>query len=649
MSWICGRSEFGETCADGPDTKGTCRAGYACHPTKKGDRWFCDRPLDQGGACHDGPTEIGKCSIHVSPCQPKRSPESKSKFLTRAIILLGIGLFLFIIGAEIWSKQLIPGNLSSAHSGNIDCGSCHHNYRFSPIKSLHLLLTNNLISENSESCLSCHHLGEHPFNAHNQSSEKIKQLRQEKTQKPPSKHLFRDLSHLVLGDDITERKLNCSACHKEHHGNQPMLLKMNQQLCQSCHIQTFTGFEDHPEFKNYPHKERTHIIFDHISHISKHFNDEKYKQVAPKQCADCHQLSPQGKMMLLKPYEVTCASCHDKEIIGRTRAGEKGILFINVPGLDVKTLKSKNINIGDWPVDAEGELSPFMITMLAENSEFIPIYHQIKDLDLEDLSEASEEQLQSVAKLARLIKSFLHKLSSSGTAEIYKHIGAISSTDITFGQNIPETMPEDSIDALISEFKAIDTVAEKSIEPDDWQSHGGWYREGTNLYYLPRKHADLFLTSWLTITGELKQEVKSLLNNKLFWLLADPDAPGTCANCHSIQQTGKAQFKIQWRMRQPATQPFKQKFTKFSHKDHLSIMDKSACVSCHQFDKTSSYLESFKHQDPHKFVSNFKPIRKSTCSECHSAENNNNSCLTCHEYHVGKFNLRAPATELKLP
>lgn len=636
-NWICGRSELGEVCVDGPDGKGCCRAGYACHPVKKEDRWYCNRPEEQGGVCQDGPLESGECSVAIAPCDPKRSKHAKFSFATRAIAFVSLGLLLLVVGAKIWSKELHPGQLSSAHSGNIACGACHKTYQFGPLKSLHLLLTNNLKSKMSQACLSCHHLGDHPFTAHNQAITKIDQLQEENKKSEQSTNLIRDLSHLVLGNDLPKRKLECFVCHKEHDGNQPMLLKMNEQLCQSCHVHTFDDFENHPEFIQYPHKRRTNIIFDHVSHIKKHFVDEKYKQYAPSKCADCHQLNALGNKMMVKPYETTCASCHDKEIIGQARAGEKGILFIAVPGLDVQTLKEKNIKVGSWPSDAEGDLSPFTITLLAENPDFISVYRQIKNLDLEDLSDATEEQLHAVAKFVTIFNTFLKDLSAHGTAEIYQHINSISSAKI----DLPEVMPEDNVDALL---KIKNNSVEKPTSAEDWQSHGGWYRERTNIYYLPRKHADLFLTSWITIAGQLKPEVKTLQNLNLFWQLADPKSPGVCAKCHGIVRTDDGNYKMQWTMQQH--QPFKQKFTKFSHKDHLSTMGKTACKSCHELNKSANYLDAFKHHDPKKFESNFKPMKKSSCAKCHTTENNTASCLTCHDYHIGKFNPKAPTTPM---
>jgi F0F1-type ATP synthase membrane subunit b/b' len=45
-----------------------------------------------------------------------------------------------------------------------------------------LLLTNQLKTTNSQACLCCHNLGEHPFHAYNQPKEHIRQLQEEQKQ-----------------------------------------------------------------------------------------------------------------------------------------------------------------------------------------------------------------------------------------------------------------------------------------------------------------------------------------------------------------------------------------------------------------------------------------------------------------------------------
>jgi hypothetical protein len=37
------------------------------------------------------------------------------------------------------------------------------------------------------------------------------------------------------------------------------------------------------------------------------------------------------------------------------------------------------------------------------------------------------------------------------------------------------------------------------------------------------------------------------------------------------------------------------------------------------------------------FASNFENMSKSTCTECHIPSEVGNSCLTCHNYHVGRI------------
>ena len=52
-------------------------------------------------------------------------------------------------------------------------------------------------------------------------------------------------------------------------------------------------------------------------------------------------------------------------------------------------------------------------------------------------------------------------------------------------------------------------------------------------------------------------------------------------------------------------------------------------------------MSQYKGKDPGAFVSNFKSIDQGVCVRCHTAAAAGDSCLTCHNYHVGAF---PPAT-----
>ena len=81
-------------------------------------------------------------------------------------------------------------------------------------------------------------------------------------------------------------------------------------------------------------------------------------------------------------------------------------------------------------------------------------------------------------------------------------------------------------------------------------------------------------------------------------------------------------------------------------------MNEKGCHACHRFDDKADYLGSFTATDAEgeetvsfdslNFKSNFSPIAKKICAECHTAENAGDHCLVCHNYHVGDFEQLMP-------
>ncbi len=76
------------------------------------------------------------------------------------------------------------------------------------------------------------------------------------------------------------------------------------------------------------------------------------------------------------------------------------------------------------------------------------------------------------------------------------------------------------------------------------------------------------------------------------------------------------------------------------------MLDEEGCLTCHKLDRQADYLASFKGPDPMSFASNFSPFRVETCATCHVKQMAGDSCLLCHQYHVGTFKTRAVPTEM---
>ena len=89
---------------------------------------------------------------------------------------------------------------------------------------------------------------------------------------------------------------------------------------------------------------------------------------------------------------------------------------------------------------------------------------------------------------------------------------------------------------------------------------------------------------------------------------------------------------INWRAYDRTTEP--RGFTKFAHGPHLTLPQLADCTSCHAIDDAANTAVSYTDLNPHRFVSEFKPMSKLQCAECHTATAAGDRCQSCHNYHV---------------
>jgi hypothetical protein len=186
---------------------------------------------------------------------------------------------------------------------------------------------------------------------------------------------------------------------------------------------------------------------------------------------------------------------------------------------------------------------------------------------------------------------------------------------------------------------------------DDAARTGYWDEEKFSLQYHPGGHADDFLKNWLVLSLQLSRADNPLapFAQILFDQLADSSAepgeakgPGRCTKCHSLEQAAGRPL-INWRARQP--QPQQHDFTRFRHQPHLQLDEAQACTLCHKLrdeepgeGAKSKFLQSFLRDiAPDSATGNFAAMDKTTCSACHSAAAAGQSCVICHNYHVGDF------------
>jgi len=221
-----------------------------------------------------------------------------------------------------------------------------------------------------------------------------------------------------LPSELDEAVL-CATCHTEHQGPVFDLTRMADERCQACHVAKFSSLSDgHPDFHDFPYTRRTRIIFDHRSHFGRHF-PEAGAGKAPASCNACHETDPTGTLMLAKSFAVTCKDCHIGQITGAQRAvGPKGIGVLSVPGLDIETLRERDVAIGEWPEFSEAGIVPVMELLLGVDDRYAKDLKVLQSMDLLDLTEASEDELAAVERIAWAVKSLLCDLAVHGIGDL---------------------------------------------------------------------------------------------------------------------------------------------------------------------------------------------------------------------------------------
>ena len=192
---------------------------------------------------------------------------------------------------------------------------------------------------------------------------------------------------------------------------------------------------------------------------------------------------------------------------------------------------------------------------------------------------------------------------------------------------VPDSRQQYSPSPMTNEVPGVVSVNAKS----------GWFRDDLNLAitYRPKGHADRFLVSWTNYVTSVPNADSRLETRHLFEKMTSAvDGVGLCRSCHTVDQLQssgtEALFTTNWAARyRDATL---RDFTKFSHGPHLLNAD---CDSCHKLDPGSSNIEKFAHFSASHSSSNFEPITKNQCASCHAEGRADNSCTTCHSYHLG--------------
>jgi hypothetical protein len=677
--WVCGRACEGKECPFGPDLKGDCQATHECAPVRQDERWVCNRTRAGSDLlpCEEGPSPDGECCRPIPKCTPVRSLRAKRGMVALLVTALSLGVVLMLLVRPEGAGFLTPGDLTHAHSSaQSKCADCHVAGEGMPVDWIYAL-SGKTAAPDSQRCVKCHPIGDQPLNPHSLTMEALVDSRSRiladaagTKHQPPT-----GLKLAALGfaaDNISESQMECSACHVEHQGKDHDLKTLSNAQCQVCHSVQFSSFaHGHPPFGDYPFKRSTRLVFDHERHLKLHFQEKAHEDNAPQDCRDCHTLDERGELMVVKGYEQACAQCHQKDFSGFDD-NAPALAFLRIPLMDVEGFEEGELNVGEWPDDwdsLETTLTPFT-EFLLQNS---PGHrHAVSAMVDKDLDVLDEEDWKHGYNLAWGVKELIHDVAENGVAEFERRIAAALGRPLTAAEksSIAETIAPTVFQTTAAHWfpKLKDEVkqhrADKSpepafMDPDEMEERlstepvalgGGWFRSDADLtvYYRPTHHADPFMKIWLTLAAKGARAAPTNSVGRLARHLSGSFmnvAPGRCMKCHTPD--GETSELINWRGLRP--DHGSHKFSRFSHQAHFSLLDEHSCVTCHPINfqtREKPYLGSFpyhREEETAGFVGNFKPIEQATCASCHTAKRAGESCLTCHNYHVGNF----AATRLK--
>ncbi len=232
----------------------------------------------------------------------------------------------------------------------------------------------------------------------------------------------------------------------------------------------------------------------------------------------------------------------------------------------------------------------------------------------------------------------------------------------------------------------------KPIKPLQHLPAGGWMIDQRRMaiLYIPKGHADPWLTAWTNLAKRIQATtLRSREEDALASWNSETNAPskpvvgqgllqanhtGKCLECHTPLAMASntlplatsrtplvASQENQW-WRSNLRNEAERLATRFNHGPHL-LLPSTSCESCHQLSGTKrleqpsndtlvrSYLpasaktldsastrwvsfQSPAQASPHNHRSDFAPMKKSDCSQCHRPNAAGDTCTQCHNYHI---------------
>ena len=624
----------------GPSLDGRCPQAAECAPLREGDRWVCNRPRLRGGPCED---------------RPIRSLRSRRRTFVATTTVFLLGCVMFSLSAPWRNEILAPGPLSRAHSLIVDreqpaqrCLQCHTLGDGSVWSWLAAIPHGSPAPAQSQLCVECHDRLIEPSLALAAHSVPRQTLLEKTQLKTVSWIDGNDATSVLPSSADGPAQVACSACHREHGGKHADISAISAQRCQACHSERYDSFDNqHPEFDDWPFQRRSRIAFDHASHRSRHFPAEN----AEFACARCHVDDESQNVKLLADYETSCKSCHEEAI---SASLAEGLPLLGLPTVDTELLNDIGHRLDAWPAEAVGEFDgPLPAPMIMLLADDLPARRAMQalasDVHFADVDLTNPLHLQAAAQLARSILRLAEEIRSGGQETIRQRLQGVLDRPIDdqelaqlAGRLSPPTIDEMASRWLLTSHRgqadaAAQDVSSTAAATPSALPAGSWFYDPRTLSirYRPTGHADPWQVAWIEalIEWESRDDSGLAAAQRERWTRAD--ALGGCATCHSVDRLPDGGVVMNWWAADRRLSG--RQFTKFSHRPHLVQPLLRDCTHCHSIDDTARPMTAYAGKDPHEFVSGFLPVSKQTCSTCHNARADGDSCQLCHNYHVSPW------------
>lgn len=393
----------------------------------------------------------------------------------------------------------------------------------------------------------------------------------------------------------------------------------------------------------YPYQRRTRIAFNHNSHINGYFQSTQKK--APTSCTDCHTPEDQGRNIAFKGFQQSCATCHTAQIVPNQEDKTSGFALFRIPLLDVATLKKSNISIGQYPANAQGDLTVITKLLISGDEQYREFDADLRRVatlqSWEDLSAATPEQLVAIQRIIMGLKRLYVDCAKQGKeairARLTKAVGSQLTPDVI--DYLLKPLPMDVIKGMQS--KAIPNLEQEMSAAGNHPTVSLFDSADSidySLLYQPKKHTDNYMQTWLTV-AVMSKNASAIFNS----------SPGvhkgfqSCVICHTVEEDENRVVSINWHTWSEKTN--ERTFTKFAHAPHLTTQ----CQQCHIIEArvdNDRFKNSFQRLTPVSFEPVFQSMNKDMCTKCHvpqkTGESSGDSCLLCHRYHVGHYESRVP-------